>query len=66
MTVVAQSVIVLAAAQIFMYNAFEVLLAPFWVVAVVILVVGGIYLSFGFLKIYRESKRSTENPAQEQ
>ncbi|MCJ7605220.1 MAG: hypothetical protein MUO19_04200 [Dehalococcoidales bacterium] len=65
MTGLVQTIIVFAALQIFLYNAYEVLLTPFWVFAVVIMVLGGVILGIAFARIFRESRRRHPKPVQE-
>lgn len=65
MTAVAQIVFVLAAVQIFVYNTSGALLAPFWPVAVAVLVIGGVIISVKFMDLYRESRRRNPKPVQE-
>ena len=65
MTAVAQVVFVLAAVQIFVYNASGALLAPFWPAAVAVLVIGGGIIFVKFLNLFRESRQRHPKPVQE-
>ena len=65
MTALAQAVFVLAAVQIYVYNASGALLAPFWPIAVAVLVIGGAVLFVLFLNLFRENRRRNPKPVQE-
>jgi hypothetical protein len=65
MTALAQVVFVLAAVQIFVYNTAGALLAPFWPVAVAVLVAGGTVLVILFMNVFRENRRRHPKPVQE-
>ncbi len=57
MTTIVQVVILLAAVQIFLYNAYEIHTGPLWAPAVVVLAIGAIYLAARFAGYYRQARR---------
>ena len=65
MTALIQVVFILAAIQIYIYNASGTLLAPFWLAAVAVLGIGGAVLFILFMNIFRENRRRNPKPAQE-
>jgi hypothetical protein len=57
MVVLPQSIFFFAMLDIFLYNAYQTPLIPIWVIALIILVVGGIFLGIFFLLTIRQFRR---------
>jgi len=57
MTTIVQLVILLAAIQILLYNAYEISTGPLWAPAVAVLALGAIYLATRFAGYYRQARR---------
>ena len=62
MTGIAQAILVFAAIQVFVYNTSGTLLAPFWIPAVLIMVLGGLVLVVSFFRVFGDPRRRPSPP----
>ena len=65
MTAIMQIIILLAALQIFLYNAYEISTGPLWLPAIIVLVLGGIILIARFIVLYPRVRRQMKKPPTE-
>ena len=52
-----QIILLFAMLDIFLYNAYQIKLIPLWVIALVVMVLGGIILGVFFIRSIRQSRR---------
>jgi hypothetical protein len=57
MVALPQLVLLFVMLNLFLYNAYHIKLIPVWIIAVIILVLGGIVLGVFFVRTYRRSRR---------
>lgn len=55
-----QIVLSFALFDIFLYNSYQIHIMPLWVFAVIVMGAGGIVLGIFFLRVVRESRRTTQ------
>jgi uncharacterized membrane protein (DUF485 family) len=52
-----QIILLFAMLDIFLYNAYQIKLIPFWVIALVVMVLGGIILGVYFIRTSQKFRR---------
>jgi hypothetical protein len=57
MVALPQIILTFTMLDIFLYNAYQIRLIPVWVVAVIVMVLGGVVLGLLFIRLIRESRR---------
>jgi hypothetical protein len=57
MVALPQIILTFTMLDIFLYNAYQIRLVPVWMVAVIVMVLGGVVLGFVFIKLIREARR---------
>lgn len=60
-----QIILLFAMLDIFLYNAYQIKLIPIWVIALVVMVLGGIILGVYFIRSIRQSRRLQGKSLQE-